>query len=356
MTLTNLYLYLILIGGTTLAVTAWLLHQARAQSGRSRELVRLNEALNFDLPDFLRQCWPILSAAGFSGINWRLNWFGTTISGEHGFVTSKVLEQHFEADEISLNISLYSASSGWERRYFSRSLAESFFLLLRMDLWIKLGSVRSTFSQAAKMTVFLQHDIKNMLQLTSLATEQLLNPVPGQDAQLLSALRRSVPALRDRAQLMLKRLNQENVISSKKQTSIATFLEQSLAAHELQAELTGDCMVEIGEPSLHSIVDNLLGNYASQARSQPAAPPQLVISITEHTNEALIEIEDKTGTPCAWPERLFEPFWSEHGKGRGIGLYQARQTAHQNGGRLLVTASPDKPLKFSLFLPQTEHL
>ena len=60
---------------------------------------------------------------------------------------------------------------------------------------------------------------------------------------------------------------------------------------------------------------------------------------------------DPHGAPCEWPERLFEPFWSEFGRGRGIGLYQARQLAQAAGGSLVAEAVPGRPLKFTLILP-----
>tara|TARA_R110002072_G_scaffold301164_3_gene480354 strand:- start:150665 stop:151750 length:1086 start_codon:yes stop_codon:yes gene_type:complete len=349
--LSDLYPYLILIGATILAVTAWLLHQANAQNARSRELVKINESLNFDLPDFLRQCWPVLNAGGFVGLTWKLDWFGTRLEGTHGTVSDRALDKRFDTDEISLEIQLFSAKSGWERRYFSQSLAEKFFLLLRMDVWIKLGSVRSTFAQAAKMTVFLQHDIKNMLQLTSLAAEQLLEPVPGQDARLLSMLRVSVPALRDRVELMLTRLKQQNTGGVANTVDIAAYLAQSAAAHELPVQISGTAQVTLTATALQSITDNLLGNYADMARKQPDTGVSLDIVITSNPDTVLIDMSDLHGKPCLWPERLFEPFWSEHGTGRGVGLYQARQTALSLGGKLAIHAPADQPLHFLLELP-----
>ncbi len=56
----DLYPYLVLIGGSILLATGWLLYRTRIQTRKVQELVKLNEALSFDLPDFLRQCWPLL--------------------------------------------------------------------------------------------------------------------------------------------------------------------------------------------------------------------------------------------------------------------------------------------------------
>lgn len=64
-----------------------------------------------------------------------------------------------------------------------------------------------------------------------------------------------------------------------------------------------------------------------------------------------IRLYDLYGKPCLNPERLFEPFWSEHGKGRGIGLFQSRQLANQWGGTIHFEAPADGPLVFIIQLP-----
>ncbi|ALO45366.1 ATP-binding protein [Pseudohongiella spirulinae] len=350
MILNDLYPYLILIGATILAVTAWLLQQANAQNNRGRELIKLNESLNFDLPDFLRDCWPLLNKGGFVGLRWDLDWFGTKLSGMQGQETPHTYEQQLYADDISLEISLFSAKSSWERRYFSRSLAESFFLLLRMDFWIKLGSIRSTFAQAAKMNVFLQHDIKNMLQLTSLAAEQILDPPVGQQQRLIAALQVSIPALRDRVELMLERLRQDKNVQVSSMIELSDYIRNSAQSYKLRAEISGRAQIATRQVALQSIIDNLLGNYADMAKKQPEEV-SLIIQISSEERAIQITFSDQNADPCPWPERLFEPFWSEHGNGRGIGLYQARQSAIGLGGNLSIVAHPDRPLLFLLTLP-----
>ena len=81
MTTVDLYPYLILIGASILVASARMLFHYRTQSSRGQQLILLNEELEYDLPDFLRSCWPILQEGRFVGIKWELDWFGTSISG-----------------------------------------------------------------------------------------------------------------------------------------------------------------------------------------------------------------------------------------------------------------------------------
>jgi signal transduction histidine kinase len=346
----SLYPYLILAGISILLATAWLLHQARAQTQRSQALIRLNESLKFDLPDFLRQCWPALKAGGFAGLRWQLQWYGASVNGSSGAETSRVLYEKFQVQEIILEIYLYQGQRGWEQRYFSSVLAQNFFLLVRMDMWIKLGTVRGTFDQTARLTVFLQHDMKNLLQLITLAADQVEYDAPGHEDRLLSSLRVSLPAMRDRAGHVLKALVNDPAPGKRKSVDLVEVIQSSAMIHELSAEIDGQARVSVPEQSLHSIIDNLLGNYGQQGRRLESRVT-VNVSLRVEKGFASIEFKDPDGAPCEWPERLFEPFWSEYGRGRGIGLYQARQLAQAAGGSLVADAVSGRPLKFTLILP-----
>jgi signal transduction histidine kinase len=362
-TTTDLYPYLIIIGGSIIAAATWLLHQYRTQLARTQELILLNEQLGYDLPNFLRQCWPILKQCGFSGLGWELDWFGTRLAEEYGTHTPIRLDKQFEVQEIHLTLTLYRKKSGIEQQYFSSAQADNFFLLIRMNLWIKLGSVQGAFDQTARMTVFLKHDVKNMVQLLSLSSEQLLNARPGQETAILASLREALPAVQERAEHMLRALTEapgkRPALPQAPQETLALeqVLQQTASLYDLEVQINGSATVTIERDLLLSIIDNVLGNYSRQARKEPGdTRPLLDINIDRiggHLGGRVrTRIRDLHGRPFPWPERLFEPFWSEHGGGRGIGLYQARQHAMSVGGYLDAEASPEQPLCFTLTLPQ----
>ncbi|MES2625951.1 MAG: ATP-binding protein [Pseudomonadota bacterium] len=356
MTITDLYPYLIIIGSSILAATGWLLHQYRMQLRRTRELIQLNEDLAYDLPDFLRECWPILKKAGFLGFSWELEWFGTRVTETHGLQIGQKLEKKFDVQEISLLVHMYRPRKDWEQRYFSNAQADSFFLLIRMNLWIKLGTVQRAFDQTAKMTVFLKHDVKNMVQLLSLSADQLHTTQAGQEQKLLTSLRTAIPAVRDRAEHMLRALNDKPAKANQPDLmmpglALEKILQQTASLYDLPVKIVGEALVAMDKDQLLTIVDNLLGNYSTQARKKDKVQLELNISIEVQGSKVVTSIEDIHGGPFPWPERLFEPFWSEHGNGRGIGLYQARQQANAVGGDLSAIAASDRPLRFILTLP-----
>jgi len=355
----SLYPYLILIGTTILLVMAWLLRQARRQARLNLKLLRLNESLHFDLPEFLRCCWPLLSQAGFRGLSWGLDWFGAWVTGTEGSVREEALHRRLDVPEISLEVSLHHGKRRWEKRYFSESLAEIFFLLLHVDMWIKMGAVQGAFSQAAKIGLFLQHDMKNIAQFISLAADQLAGTAPEHEPALLITLKTAMPSVRDRAERILGTLSGPGLRGEKRLVSLAEAWRQAAKMRGLETEIHGIATAFVALETLHSIIDNLLGNYADLARRTPENPPRLCITLSEENGRAASMIQDLHGRPCTRPERLFEPFWSERGEGLGIGLYQARQLAVSASGSLELLAPPaDRPLTFVLTLSgvQTDPL
>jgi signal transduction histidine kinase len=347
----SLYPYLILIGMSIIAATSWLLRQARSRAGITNELVQLNQDLGFDLPDFLRLCWQPLQKAGFKGVSWELDWFGSNLEMSQGTFGKVVIERVLKVQDITLTIKLHEGKRRFEQRYFSTVLAESFFLLLYTDMWVKLGTVQGAFAQTAKMNVFLQHDMKNIVQLVSLMAEQLGMTPAGQEQKLMASLKMVMPTLRDRSERFLSTLSRARPSDSAESINLRDALAKTSDIHNLTIQITGDGTGLISEQSLNSLLDNVFGNYIDQSHRNPDKALDIDILITADGNFTEVVILDRLGDPCKWPERLFEPFWSEKGDGLGIGLYHARQLVHEIGGSLSARTPADGPLRFILVIP-----
>lgn len=349
----SLYPYLILIGISIILATTWLLGQARRRARITNELVILNEKLGFDLPDLLRHCWEPLEKAGFKGISWQLDWFGSSLSKTEGSQGDLFIHRKLEVDDISLSINLYDGKRRFEQRYFSTVLSESFFLLLYTDMWVKLGTVQGAFAQTAKLSVFLQHDMKNIVQLISLVSEQLENTPAGAEEKLLNSLRTVMPTLHERSERFLSTLSSNASTGKLEPVDLAEALRKTADIHNLQINIRGSGQALINEQSLNSICDNLFGNYIDQNRRNPEIDLDIEISIIENDSDLEMSIKDVNGRPCLWPERLFEPFWSEKGDGLGIGLYHARQLIQGAGGTLQAITPENDPMIFVAIIPKS---
>lgn len=349
----SLYPYLILIGASIILATIWLLGQARRRARITNELVSLNERLGFDLPDLLRHCWEPLKKSGFMGISWQLDWFGSSLAKTEGKSGEVFIQRNLEVDDIKLSVKLFDGKRRFEQRYFSTVLSESFFLLLYTDMWVKLGTVQGAFAQTAKLSVFLQHDMKNIVQLISLVSEQLENTPEGKEEKLLNSLRTVMPTLHERSERFLSTLSNSAPSGELKPINLSETLRQTAEIHNLQIAVKGTGQILINEQSLNSICDNLFGNYIDQSRRNPEIDLLIEVAIVEIDSSLKITIKDINGKPCLWPERLFEPFWSEKGDGLGIGLYHARQLVRGAGGTLVAITPEKDAMSFVLTFPKS---
>jgi hypothetical protein len=169
-----LYQILIAIGITIAAVVGYLWWQARSASQINLALIRLNEQKHFDVPSFLQSVWPLLKESGLRGFVWKLDWYGVDLLGENGSRDGKEIIRNIAISEMTLDIHFYQNQRG-EKRYFDSTLIETLMLLLRTDMWIKAGSVDATISQMAKLTLFLEHDMKNVAQVIKIFNTRSTN-------------------------------------------------------------------------------------------------------------------------------------------------------------------------------------
>lgn len=84
---------------------------------------------------------------------------------------------------------------------------------------------------------------------------------------------------------------------------------------------------------LHQILDSLLSNAARHASGKPGAV-RLWAEALPHAKLALHVQDDGPGFDEAMRAHLFEPFFTTHPKGTGLGLYIARELAEANDATL----------------------
>lgn len=325
-----LAILLVLVGITIGAVLAYLANRSRHASRLTLELIQRNQQAQFDALEFLESAWPLLSQAGFTGLHWHADWYGGERWGGSGKDGGKQLERSLEATDIQVHVTLFLPARGGEDRYFLQAQAETFFLLLQCDLWVKTGAVVAATAQLSRFSLFLRHDMKNFAQYVELLDDQVHACPPAQAGALLERLQRTTPLLRERSSLLLRSLQNngqpDSQSKAKEAIDLPAMLSKSAALHGLGVKIGGSAQIHFPGIPLDTAIDNLFKNYADIARRGGGAAPTLAIKIeTEDAERVVMSIEDPAGKPVAHLERLFEPFWSDNPTGLGIGLYQAKQ-------------------------------
>lgn len=340
---------LFILAGLVIGGVLFVLHRlARDREQVALDLIRLNETLGFDLFPFLEAAADRLILAGFHGMAWEIDWFGSTSRGEKGDIGSapgSAWVREVAAPDIAVRIRLHPGKLTGERRFLAQHLCETLVLLLKTDAWIKAGSVASALSEFQRLTLFLGHDVKNLAQFIRIASDQLESLPAEEEKRYLEQLRSTLPLFRERSERIIQALTRNQPREGEPaDIALAGAIGRLCAAQELPVRITGDTVVRVQPASLDGILDNLIRNHDEHARGLPL---QVEIQETEDAATARI-ISGEAGQADLL--RLFEPFWTSSATGLGLGLYQARQLALEQGGRLNA-AIHDKRLCFELRLP-----
>jgi signal transduction histidine kinase len=345
--------YFVLSGVTIGFVLVYLWLRARSASHINVSLIRLNEELRFDTLAFLREAWGQLSKGGLNGIEWQMDWFGTPVYGKSGVMTGKIQHKEIRVAELKLRITLYQQRTRGERHYFNETLIATFLLLLRTDMWIKIGATNATFAQMAKLNLFLQHDMKNIAQFIQLMADQLAEVPAGKEQQVIDHLRVVAPLIRHRADRIVRTLTVGQMQAAPMCTlQLDAELAQMCQLYYLDFEITGSAEVEAPENTIDSALDNILKNYSDIMHRNHKIKPVVCIDISKRDQKVEITIGASKVPPVTTQvERMFEPFWSSDPAGLGIGLYQAKQLLEMCQGDLQARRTEDGQLHFRLEFP-----
>jgi len=191
-----------------------------------------------------------------------------------------------------------------------------------------------------RLTAGIAHEIRNPLTAVSHAAELLreekraegqirLTRIINDNARRIEQLVRDVLSLgrRDRAHPEALKLAQY----------LREFLDEFTLHGEVEkaqvvADVDDSATLAFDRAHLHQILWNLLGNARRYASERPGAIQILVRMEDGHT--AVHVVDDGPGITPENRGQLFEPFFTTHAKGTGLGLYIARELAEANRATL----------------------
>ena len=199
-----------------------------------------------------------------------------------------------------------------------------------------------------RLTANMAHEIRNPLSSISHAAELLVDErsktaqaklirIIGDNTQRLNRLVGEVLELgrRDRVQTEPLRL--------------AAYLPQfvdELAINDpdirsrVQTEIDGEAVTQFDRTHFHRVLWNLVTN-ASRHCSGGLGSIRLTVRRTSTGNVEIDIVDDGPGIGESLRGQVFEPFFTTHGTGTGLGLYIARELCEANGAQLdLVDEGP----------------
>lgn len=200
-----------------------------------------------------------------------------------------------------------------------------------------------------RLTANIAHEIRNPLSAISHAGELLLEELRG------SAQERLLTIVRDNTQrldrivrdvLELGRRDRAHPEAIDLALLLPLFREEFAVKEQIDPEvvsldLGAGGVVCFDRSHLHQVLWNLMGNALRHSRRQAGS---LTLRLRRGRGVAGVElhvVDDGAGVPDELREHVFEPFFTTHSRGTGLGLYIARELCEANGARLeLLDNSP----------------
>ena len=364
--LNSLSLVFLVAGATLWLVSFGLARRARRYQAGMQSLLLLG-GQNLEPLDLPQAAWPALSGAGWRSLVWQGDWYGQNVQGALGLPWSDVqkadaVQSYILAsgDEVSLTLRLLHSAPGGEQRLFATQLAQVFVLLLETRLRERTGALAVALAERARLSLYLQHDMRNMTQWVSWVSTDFA--AAHSEQALLAAARRlqdNAPLAQERAQRLNTALGKAPHAENPTAMDLRQALEQAARLAGLELPVAGEATGWIAPGALARVLDNLLSHLANDWREGRGGQPHVQL---DQPDSGMAEEGIALSRITLWcplpaqgqgvaPDKLFEPFASGRPGGLGLGLYQARKTLREAGGGLSA-AVVEQQLCFVLQLPQ----
>ena len=191
-----------------------------------------------------------------------------------------------------------------------------------------------------RLTANIAHEIRNPLSAIQHSAELLLESTHDPaEARLLRIMidntHRLERIVSDVLQIGRRDRIQRDAIDLR--TYLPAFAEEfctksRVAAETVSCEIADAAVLDFDRSHLHQVLWNLFDNALRHGRQQAGS---LRVWVDGEPGAIQVHIaDDGDGVPAAMRTQVFEPFFTTHAAGTGLGLYMARELCEANGARL----------------------
>ncbi|MBE2215477.1 MAG: PAS domain S-box protein [Opitutaceae bacterium] len=214
---------------------------------------------------------------------------------------------------------------------------------------------RRHLESLGRMADGILHDLNNLLGGAMMLTD-IGDHTPQDVEEQRTFLRRMAQLIRNVRDFSTGRAPEMKVCDAARALTEACRLASHVARREREVTIEIDaraaegCTVRVNEAQLLEIVLNLFTNAVEALTGHPEPAIKATASLDANRSRLHLTITDNgPGVPEAVTGRLFEPFVSSKGRGRGVGLAAARRLARGLGGDLVqVTATAGACFRLTL--------
>lgn len=197
-----------------------------------------------------------------------------------------------------------------------------------------------------RLTANIAHEIRNPLSSVSHAGELLLEEKRNDVQQRLIRIIHDNTARIERIIRDVLEVGRRDRVSAE-DFELGVFCRGLLEEYLVRArvpegvvsiDLEGEYAVRFDRVHLYRIVTNLLDNACRYASGTPGSV-RILVAPEDDGRCSLSVCDDGPGIPASDHAKVFEPFFTSHANGTGLGLYMARELADANGASLELVKS-----------------
>jgi len=346
----------LLMGLTLLIAIFYYRRQARRLSCTLSQLYQLNVRLQQDTLDFLQQVWPVLQQAGFQRLEVQGSWFGESYEQVQGDQKlSRRRQRSFvfkvEQQDIFFEVVLYYVDQGAEARFKLSVVKETVKHILQANMLLKQMQVLAAQMQLQRYQLYVQHDLKNLAQSIRLLHQQLQSLEDRHAQVYLRHLKGLLPKLDQQAQSLLQPIEVSKDLTAQ-EIELVELIDSEAKALGLSYQLKAKppIVVQLPLSALQQVFQNILHNF-----QQHAVGTELQIEIQSMQEQVSIQffiLKSPAPNQVEMPNplRMFEPFWTSHQSGMGLGLFLVREMLKQMKGGVNFWQQEDR-YGFEVVLP-----
>ncbi len=344
-------------GLALLAALAYLAQRVRTHRRSLAQLLQLAQS-GLDPLQLPAAAWPTLASGGIVKLEYSGLWFGQTVQNSLGTAPNDRARHPFNfniiADaDVCLEFYLYARDDRGEARLFAENLAGVFRLLLETAMHSKMEALSAALAEQAKLTLYLQHDLRNLAQWVEWLAADFANAK--NDDDLLGVAKRlysSAPHAAARARHILDATckNPPTTTHVPQVIALGDAIRDAAEHAGISVTVEQEASVFLRRDLLDRTLDNLFSNVAPLLRLHTDLCIAVTIIRQQGKVIARIQIPHLPEVAQLPPEKLFEPFASGRPGGLGLGLYQAHQSLSEAGGELIAEIENDH-ICFLLSLP-----
>lgn len=346
----SMYMLVIVSGLVVLVILFYLRFLTNRAFKVQLKMVEANSDCDYDIALFLPRARELMKKAEIDDLFYDIT-YGERNLLKPGPTHKRTIVRKVSRPDYSVALGIVTISPRGYQRYIYMIIFETLFLLIEMDILMRIKVANDALYNFSRLQAFLLHDVKNVTQFIK-GLLYNIGRIQGSEREhkFIDYLRESAPALSVRTDKILSTLElgseKEDIEGDEQEVDVAALIRELFDLYGIRGEATGRGSVFTQKHKLVTVFDNIIKNIREKSTVEPEL--ECFAFVREESGMVTVIIYD-TGSPVKDVERMFEPFYTTKKSGLGIGLFQAKHVVKKCGGNMTV-ANTDRGVEFTVTL------